>query len=129
MLRRWNLDLGAPGGRAIIVALHVVMKANGTIATAEIVDKHRYATDAAYRQIALSARNAVLLVVAHPAAARKLPGRNRHDDPPRPEGCAALAREGMAERIVEEGLVNWICFTIGGINQETLRPLSQVRIV
>ena len=61
VMRRWNLDLGAPGGRAIIVTLHVVMKANGTIATAEIVDKHRYATDAAYRQIAMSARNAVLL--------------------------------------------------------------------
>lgn len=61
VLRRWNLDLGAPGGRAIIVALHVVMKANGTISTAEIVDRHRYATDAAYRQIAMSARNAVLL--------------------------------------------------------------------
>ncbi|MEI9931038.1 MAG: radical SAM/SPASM domain-containing protein [Rhizomicrobium sp.] len=30
-----------------------------------------------------------------------------------------LAREGLAERIVEEGLVNWICFTIGGIDQET----------
>lgn len=61
VMRRWNLDLGAPGGRAIIVALHVVMKSNGMIATAEIVDKHRYATDGAYRQIAMSARNAVLL--------------------------------------------------------------------
>ena len=61
VLRRWNLDLGAPGGRAIIVALHVVMRSNGTIAAAEIVDKRRYATDAAYRQIAMSARNAVLL--------------------------------------------------------------------
>lgn len=30
-----------------------------------------------------------------------------------------LAREGLAERIVEEDLVNWICFTIGGIDQET----------
>lgn len=61
VLRRWNLDLAAPGGRAIIVALHVIMKSNGTIATAEIVDKHRYATDAAYRRIAMSARNAILL--------------------------------------------------------------------
>jgi len=61
VMRRWNLDLGAPGGRAIIVALHVVMKANGTITAADILDRHRYATDAAYRQIAMSARNAVLL--------------------------------------------------------------------
>jgi tetratricopeptide (TPR) repeat protein len=30
-----------------------------------------------------------------------------------------LARDGMAERIVEENLVDWICFTIGGVNQET----------
>jgi hypothetical protein len=61
VLRRWNLDLSAPGGRAIIVALRVVMMRNGSISLAEIVDKHRYATDAAYREIAMSARNAVLL--------------------------------------------------------------------
>jgi len=61
VLRRWNLDLGVAGSRAIAVALHIVMKANGTIATAEIVDRRRYATDAVYRQIAMSARNAVLL--------------------------------------------------------------------
>jgi hypothetical protein len=30
-----------------------------------------------------------------------------------------LAREGLAERIVGEGLVDWICFTIGGVDQET----------
>jgi hypothetical protein len=30
-----------------------------------------------------------------------------------------LAREGLVERIVEENLVDWICFTIGGIDQET----------
>lgn len=30
-----------------------------------------------------------------------------------------LARDGMAERIVDEGLVDWICFTIGGVDQET----------
>jgi len=61
ILRRWNLDLGASGARSIVVGLHVVMKANGTIASAEIIDKHRYATDAAFRQIAMSARNAILL--------------------------------------------------------------------
>jgi hypothetical protein len=61
ILRRWSLDLSATGAHSIVVALHVVMKANGTIASAEIVDKHRYATDAAFRQIAMSARNAILL--------------------------------------------------------------------
>jgi hypothetical protein len=30
-----------------------------------------------------------------------------------------LAREGLTERIVEENLVDWICFTIGGVDQET----------
>ena len=48
VMRRWNLDLELLGSQRIIVALHVMMKANGTISTAEIVDKHRYATDAVY---------------------------------------------------------------------------------
>ncbi len=61
ILRRWSLDLSAAGARTIVVGLHVVMKANGTITSAEIIDKHRYATDAAFRQIAMSARNAILL--------------------------------------------------------------------
>jgi len=61
VMRRWNLDLELLGSKRIIVALHVTMKANGTIAIAEVVDKHRYATDAVYRQIAMSARNAVIL--------------------------------------------------------------------
>lgn len=30
-----------------------------------------------------------------------------------------LARDGIAERIVEEGLLDSICFTIGGVDQET----------
>ena len=30
-----------------------------------------------------------------------------------------LARDGIAERIVEEGLLDAICFTIGGVDQET----------
>jgi hypothetical protein len=61
VMRRWNLDLGLAGSRRIVVAVRVTMKANGVIALAEIVDKQRYATDAIYRQIAMSARNAVIL--------------------------------------------------------------------
>ena len=61
VMRRWNLDLDVVGSHRIVVALHVTMKANGVIALAEIVDKRRYATDAVYRQIAMSARNAVIL--------------------------------------------------------------------
>jgi hypothetical protein len=61
VMRRWNLNLALLGTRKWIVALHVVMKASGAITEAEVVDKHRYATDAVFRQIALSAKNAVLL--------------------------------------------------------------------
>lgn len=61
VMRRWNLDLSLLGSRNWIVALRVVMKSNGTIREAEVVDKHRYATDAVFRQIAMSAKNAVLL--------------------------------------------------------------------
>ncbi|HEX4293736.1 MAG TPA: hypothetical protein VHZ29_06350 [Rhizomicrobium sp.] len=61
VMRRWNLDLSLLGERKWIVALRVVMKSNGTIREAEVVDKHRYATDAIFRQIAISAKNAVLL--------------------------------------------------------------------
>jgi hypothetical protein len=61
VMRRWNLDLDLVGSHRVIVALHVSMKSNGVIALAEIVDKQRYATDAIYRQIAMSARNAVIL--------------------------------------------------------------------
>lgn len=61
VLRRWNLDLADLGAQKIVIALHVVMKADGRILIAEIVDKHRYVTDAQFRRIALSAKNAVLL--------------------------------------------------------------------
>lgn len=67
--RRWNIDLGVLGERRIVVALRVVMKRNGTITAAEIVDKTRYASDKQFRQIAISARNAILLAspIALPA--------------------------------------------------------------
>jgi hypothetical protein len=67
--RRWNLDLDVLGSQRIVVALRVIMKANGTILAADIVDKQRYASDQAYRRIAMSARNAVLLAspIALPA--------------------------------------------------------------
>ena len=43
------------------VAIRVVLHRDGTVEKAEIVDDRRYRTDPAYRTIALSARNAVLL--------------------------------------------------------------------
>ena len=39
----------------------MVLAADGSVTKAEIVDQKRYITDAAYRSIALSARNAVVL--------------------------------------------------------------------
>jgi hypothetical protein len=59
--RRWSLDLAALGGRDISIAIRVVLHRDGTVEKAEIVDDRRYRTDPAYRTIALSARNAVLL--------------------------------------------------------------------
>jgi hypothetical protein len=61
VVRHWSLDLHTLGGRRFLIAIHVVMTRNGRIEKAEIVDKERYRTDAVFRDIALSARNAVLL--------------------------------------------------------------------
>ncbi len=61
ILRRWNLDLTKLGSQTLTIALHVSLSRHGTVAAVEILDQHRYATDAIYRDIALSARNAVLL--------------------------------------------------------------------
>ena len=59
--RRWNLDMGTLGERNFTIAIHVVLAADGTVTAAEIVDQKRYVSDATYRFIAVSARNAVLL--------------------------------------------------------------------
>lgn len=59
--RRWNINLARLGRRRMVVELHVLLKPSGVVSRAEIVDKERFATDAAWRDVALSARNAVLL--------------------------------------------------------------------
>ncbi|MEJ0040992.1 MAG: hypothetical protein WDM81_01610 [Rhizomicrobium sp.] len=59
--RKWSFDVAALGNRGFIVALRIVVLKNGTVASAEILDRERYTRDALYRDIALSARNAVLL--------------------------------------------------------------------
>lgn len=61
VFRRWNLNLHMLAGKSYIIPIHVVIEADGTIAKADIIDKERYSNDAAYRWIALSARNALLL--------------------------------------------------------------------
>lgn len=59
--RRWSVDFSLPGARSMSVTIHLQMKSDGRVLFAEIVDQHRYKTDAAWREVALSARNAVLL--------------------------------------------------------------------
>lgn len=61
VVRHWSLDLHTLGARRFQIAIRVVMTRDGRIEKAEIVDKERYRTDAVFRDIALSARNAVLL--------------------------------------------------------------------
>ena len=59
--RKWNFDVKLLGARGFTIALRIVVLKNGTVASAEILDRERYTRDALYRDIALSARNAVLL--------------------------------------------------------------------
>jgi hypothetical protein len=59
--RRWNFNVTALGSGSFEIALRVVVMRNGTVAKAEILDRERYTRDALYRDVALSARNAVLL--------------------------------------------------------------------
>jgi len=58
--RRWNLDLATLGDSDFSVPIHVEMTSAGVVLKAEIVDSAR-TTDPAYREAAVSARNAVLL--------------------------------------------------------------------
>jgi outer membrane biosynthesis protein TonB len=59
--RKWNFNVVLLGRSSFTIALRVTVLRNGTVAKAEILDRERYTNDALYRDIALSARNAVLL--------------------------------------------------------------------
>jgi hypothetical protein len=61
VLRRWTVDLGKVKDRPLIIALQVTMKRDGNIVVADIVEQARVKADAYYRDIAIGARNAVLL--------------------------------------------------------------------
>jgi len=61
VLRRWNLNLAKSAGRDFVIAIRVAMKRDGTILSADIVEEKRAKADVVYRDIALSARNAVIL--------------------------------------------------------------------
>ncbi|MBK5199087.1 MAG: hypothetical protein JJE37_12545 [Methyloceanibacter sp.] len=58
--RRWNLDLATLGDSEFSVPIHVKLTKDGVVLKAEIVGSAR-SNDPAYREIAVSARNAVLL--------------------------------------------------------------------
>jgi len=61
VLRRWTVDFGKVKDRPLSIGLKVTMKRDGSILLAEIVEQARLKTDAYYRDIAIGARNAVLL--------------------------------------------------------------------
>lgn len=61
VLRRWTLNLERARNRNLVVQIAVTMKRDGSIVTAEIIELSRYKSDALYRDIAIGARNAVLL--------------------------------------------------------------------
>ena len=59
--RRWSLDTETLNGRNVTVSIRVVLDRDGAVTRVDIVEDPRYATDALYHDIALRARNAVLL--------------------------------------------------------------------
>jgi hypothetical protein len=61
VLRRWSLDLGKLGKRNFPIALHIDLSGRGFVTGVTFVELQRFKTDALYRDIAISARNAVLL--------------------------------------------------------------------
>ena len=61
ILRRWLPDLSIPGARNLPVAIRIRLLKTGMIDDVTIVDQARLHTDAAFRDMALSARDAALL--------------------------------------------------------------------
>ena len=61
ILRRWLPDLSIPGARNLPVLVRVRLLKNGVIDTVDVVDQERFRTDKAFRDMALSARDAALL--------------------------------------------------------------------
>jgi len=59
--RRWSLDTETLNGRNVTVSIRVVLDRDGAVTRVDIVEDPRYASDALYHDIALRARNAVLL--------------------------------------------------------------------
>ena len=61
ILRRWLPDLSIPGARNLPVLVRVRLLKSGMIDNVVVVDQQRFVTDKAFRDMALSARDAALL--------------------------------------------------------------------
>jgi len=61
ILRRWLPDLGIAGARNLPVVIRVRLLRSGVIDEVIVVDQARFHSDGAFRNMALSARNAALL--------------------------------------------------------------------
>jgi len=61
VLRRWSLDLTTLGARNFNIAIRVEMTNGGEVLKADVVDRSRFRTDPIFHEIALSAKNAVIL--------------------------------------------------------------------
>lgn len=59
--RRWSLDLSRLGSRDVAIPIRIEITNRGVVTRAEIVESARAAKDKVYRDVAISARNAVLL--------------------------------------------------------------------
>jgi outer membrane biosynthesis protein TonB len=59
--RHWYFDRSTPGAADMTISIHLQLTADGRVAGATIVDDGTYDTNAAYRSIAISLRDAVLL--------------------------------------------------------------------
>jgi hypothetical protein len=59
--RRWSLNNPALRNRNLVVLLRVTITRTGTVTKSEIVNQARFLSDAGFHEIALSARNAVIL--------------------------------------------------------------------
>jgi len=61
ILRRWLPDLSIPGARNMPVLVRIRLLSSGVIAEVTVLDQSRMKTDEAFRNMALSARDATLL--------------------------------------------------------------------
>ena len=61
ILRRWVFDFSELGNRNVSIPLRVALTGRGVVIAVEILNHDRFVKDRIYRDVALSARNAVLL--------------------------------------------------------------------